>query len=161
MKRFYFIKRRESGESSHDSEKNIEHVNAGDVCDAAKYWENPDYHKYVAMHGEHFSRKLSMWVCGKMQNRNGVAHTWSPEQVEAAITKMGHTLDPKHKYDAHYLANMAYADYLGHSVKDETDCLQYAIDTFTDPDGYAEKAFTHWIADAMKKCLHIDWQEFI
>lgn len=135
--------------------------NTNSVCKEARYWENPGYHRYIKAHGEHFSRKLSVWACAKMQNRNGMVHTWSPEQVEAALQKMGYNVDPKQKYDAHYLANMAYADLIGSSIKDETDCLQYAIDFLSDPDGYKEKAFNNWLTDAMKKCWNIDWDNVI
>lgn len=156
----YIITRQEQckKEASHEAPS---HKDAGFICHAARYWEDPDFRKYLDIHGEHFSRKLSMWACGRMENRNGVAHSWTPEQVEAAVIKMGHTLAPDHKYDAHYLANMAYADYLGNPIEGETGCVQYAVASLTDPDGYPEKAFVHWLSDAMKECLEINWADVI
>lgn len=132
-----------------------------EICKEAKYWEHPGYHKYIAVHGEHFSRKLSEWACKQMLNRNGMLHTWTPEQVETAIEKMGYTLDCTNKYDAHYLANMAYADYFGSSIDNEPGCLLNAIDVINGNDGYKEKAFIHWLAYTMKKCFSIDWEMFI
>jgi hypothetical protein len=137
-----------------------EHQSVG-ICQKSRYWEDAAYHDYVRKHGEHFSRSLSVWVCSMMENRNGKTHTWSPEQVDMAITGVGKMLKPAHKYDAHYLANMAYADYMGKSLKEDADCLQWVVDFLEDPDGYAEKAFNHWISDAMKKCLEVDWRAFI
>lgn len=147
-----------SGEEKHARRESREHRAA---CKNAEFYNNPDYDKYVEVHGKHFSRKLSEHVCSKMENRNGIEHTWTPEQVENAIMKMGKHLDAAHKYDAHYLANMAYADYYGSSLTSEPDCIQFAIDFIADPDGYAEKAFTHYISDAMTKCISIDWADFI
>lgn len=130
------------------------------ICKEARYWEDPAYRRYIQMHGEHFTRKLSEWACKEMTNRNCMEHYWTPEQVEAVMSKMGVTLDAKTKYDAHYLANMAYADYFGSTFVDETKCLQFAADYMADPDGYEGRAFNHWLTDAMKKCITIDWDRF-
>ena len=141
--------------------KEKSHSTAKGVCKEARYWEDPQYHEYIRHHGEHFSRTLSIWACSKMENRNGKIHNWTPEQVESALTGMGYHLDAQHKYDAHYLANMFYADYMGKPAKDESECLELTIAFLTDPDGYHERAFNHWLADAMKKCLTIDWKKYI
>ena len=145
-------------EEKHEPQQQAESVG---ICRKSRYWEDPAYHEYVRKHGEHFSRSLSLWVCSMMENRNGKVHNWTPEQVDMALSGMGKTIKAAHKYDAHYLANMAYADYMGKSLKEDADCLQWAADFLEDPDGYAEKAFNHWIADAMKKCLDVDWRMFI
>lgn len=150
----------ENKHEKHYTHEEDEHQSVG-ICQKSRYWEDSAYHDYVRKHGEHFSRSLSMWACSMMKNSNGKTHTWSPEQVDMAITNMGRTIKPAHKYDAHYLANMAYADYMGKSLKEDADCLQWAVDFMEDPDGYAEKAFNHWLADAMKKCLEVDWRVFI
>ena len=116
-------------EKHHEEDK---HQSVG-ICQKSRYWEDSAYHDYIRKHGEHFSRSLSMWVCSMMENRNGKTHTWSPEQVDMAITNMGKTIKAAHKYDAHYLANMAYADYMGKSLKEDADCLQWAVDFLDDP----------------------------
>jgi hypothetical protein len=141
--------------------KAYSHTSEGSVCKEARYWEDAHYHEYIKHHGEHFSRSLSIWACSMMENRNGKTHSWTPEQVDAALTSMGYHLEAKHKYDAHYLANMFYADNMGKPAKDESECLELTIAFLTDPDGYCERAFNHWLTDAMKKCLTIDWKKYI
>lgn len=148
-------------EEEHKPHHHDEQAESVGICRKSRYWEDPAYHEYVRKHGEHFSRSLSVWVCSMMENRNGKVHNWTPEQVDMALSGMGKIIKAAHKYDAHYLANMAYADYMGRSLKEDADCLQWVADFLEDPDGYNEKAFSHWIVDAMKKCLDVDWRMFI
>lgn len=135
------------------SEKGKEH--------GKELWANPYLKEYEKKHGMHFSEKMAEHASKKMKNRNGLAHYWTRDEVKNAIMSLGikHPQDVRW-CDLQYLANMAYADYFGSSLKTEADCLQWACDYIYDPDGYDGKAFNHYLADLME-CEHCDipWQE--
>lgn len=126
-------------------------------------WANPYLKEYETKHGMHFSEKLAEHASKKMKNRNGLAHYWTREEVKGAITGAGLKIPADVRWcDMHYLANMAYADYFGSSLKTEVDCLQWACDQVNDPDGYSEKAFNHYLADLMKcETCDIPWKEMM
>ena len=63
--------------------------------------------------------------------------------------------------DAHYIANMLYADYFGSSLKTEEDVLKMACDYMHDPDGYGSKAFYHYLTDIMVKGYVVNWNEML
>ena len=70
-----------------------------------------------------------------MENRNGKTHN-----VVARAGRYGNSLTMGKDVETsaqimtlHYLANMAYADYMGKSLKEDADCLQWAVDFLEDP----------------------------
>lgn len=114
-------------------------------------WANKYFMEYEKMYGMHFTPMLSEWASKRMENRDGTSHYWTREEVMGAMQKMGLKLpEDVRPCDAHYVANMAYADFYGSSLKTEADCLQYAHDYLSDPDGYEGLAFNRWVADMME-----------
>lgn len=132
--------------------------------DVEEFWEDPEYDKYKAKHGEHFCDKLAVWA-GKMMKNNShadQAHSWSVEEVKAAFEKLG-LLKPDNITwgDVAYSANMHYADYFGISLKTEADAVRQAYADAIDPDGYPGKIFNRWLSDVMGKNISVPWSEFI
>lgn len=121
------------------------------------------YKDYVEHHGYHFTDKLAEWVSHKMKNRNGDnEHHWSVSDVKGAFEKLGFK-KPEHSTwgDATYAANMAYADYLGHSVKSDVDAVRHGYDDIADPDGYPGKVFNRWTSDVIGMSIDVPWEMFI
>ena len=133
-----------------------------DVCAVARYWEQDGFHEYMRKHGKHFSEKLAHWVTGMFVNNDGTsgAH-WTCKQVWDAIAGLGYTIPEKCKYDAYYLANMAYSDHYPGAFKDPTQALQFVIDKLEDKDGYYGIVFDTWSAKAMGKCLEVEFSKYI
>ena len=136
------------------------------------FGEVDSFVKYTEKYGMHFSEKLSKHVCHNMVNVSEIdkatlshpehpKHSWTAEEVEAAIKNLGLTFIPEHKYDYHYAANMAFADFYGQSLKEEMLCIRHAHAMVHDPDGYPELVFSRWLCDIVGKEEDIDWEEFI
>lgn len=126
-----------------------------------EFWENEDYHAYVEKHGMHFNDKLAKWASSKMENANGVVHSWSVTEVKSAFKAMGHSIPEKATFgDATYAANMYYADIVGTDFK-ETDALKIASLILTDPDGYEGMLFNRFTADIMQQNIDVPWKELM
>lgn len=121
-----------------------------------------DFVKYTKKHQEHFTDELAKWASNRMVNAHGDPdHHWSVEQVKDAFEKLGlKKPDDVTWGDAMYLANMHYADYFGESLKTEIECIKQAYADIIDPDGYPEKAFSHWYTDVLKKNVDVPWELF-
>ena len=125
-----------------------------------EFWKDPMYKKYIITYGEHFSPELAKQAGMAMENRDGSDHFWTREEVKKAFDDMAPMLPNGYKLcDAHYIANMMYADYFGSGAKTESDVLKLAWDYMADPDGYDTKAFYHFLTDIMVKGHVIDWSE--
>ena len=127
-----------------------------------EFWRDPMYAKYMQEHGHHFSKELAKHASLAMENRDGSDHNWTREDVVKAFEKIGKTIPNGYKAcDAHYLANMFYADYFGSSVKTAEECLVLACDYMADPDGYEGRAFYHYLTDCMVKGHVVNWKEML
>lgn len=123
---------------------------------------NDGYIGYVKKHGYHFTDALAEHVSKMMQNANGQQHSWTAAQVKKVMESLGLTIPSKVTTgDVAYLANMYYADLFPDPLKDEVSCLRAAHKIANDPDGYDGMVFYRWIADAIGKAVHIDWDKFI
>ena len=136
------------------------------------FGEVDSFISYEKLHGMHFSHKLSDFISSKMVNVSEInpaskthpdkpIHSWTADEVESAIKKLGLPFSEKHKYDYHYAANMAYADFFGLSIKEEHLCIRHAHAMVHDPDGYPELVFSRWLSDTVAKDEDIDWEKFI
>lgn len=129
-------------------------------------WANNHLRAYEEKYGKHFSDKLSEYASRMMKNRDNSSHYWSLTEVKSAFETLGLTLPRCATWgDAHYLANMAYADYITRDKSVFTEDIQavkYAHLYLTDPDGKTTKAFTHYLADLMdcEEC-NVNWAEMI
>lgn len=128
-----------------------------------EFWRDPNYTEYVMKYGHHFNEKLSEYASKKMEIKKGdPEHYWTREQVITAMEKMGLSIPMGWRAcDAHYLANMAYADYFGSSLPSEELCLKFVHDFMTDPDGYNCKAFFHYTTDIMSLGEFVNWAEML
>lgn len=114
------------------------------------------------MYNDHFSPKLAEYAYKHMDNRDGTEHYWTRQEVLMALEKMGKSLPADFKpCDAHYIANMLYADYFGSSLKTEEDVLKMTCDYMNDPDGYEGRPFYHYLTDVMVKGQPICWKDVI
>ena len=176
-KRTYIIEfHRENNEEAHSEYKEKSHEHHKEHKTRAKmkdvFGEVDSFMKYEEKHGMHFSEKLSSFVSSKMVNVSEIdritlkhpetpIHSWTAKEVEDAMVKLGLKFDPIHRYDYHYAANMAYADFFGLSIKEEALCLKHAHAMVHDPDGYPELVFSRWLCDTIGKNMEIEWDKFI
>lgn len=125
-----------------------------------------DFEEYVQKHGYHFTDALAEHVSKKMENANGLEHTWSVSQVKKAMEGLGLVLPNNTKTkstlgDITYQANMYYADLYPDPFKDEASCIKAAYKIATDPDGYDGMIFCRWTSDAIGTAYDINWKNFI
>ena len=125
--------------------------------------DDPSFKEYIEKHGYHFTDSLALTASDMMINSNGVAHKWTPEQIELQLKLMNIT-----DYgcctlgDLTYLANMAYADYFPTVLATTNSCIEYAVKTATDPDGYDGMPFSRWLADIIRKDVtSINWSQYV
>lgn len=120
------------------------------------------YKEYTEKNGMHFTTSLAEHASKAMKNRNGMYHTWTEREVKETFEKLGYIKPSGYTWgDATYAANMAYADFYGSSIKIETDCLKYAHDLMSDPDGYDCMILNRYLADIMGKKETMDWRPFM
>ena len=169
-KRTYIIDFIRQSVASEELEPSKEHKARAKMKDI--FGEVESFMAYEEKHGMHFSEKLSSFVSMKMVNDCEIdkitrthpetpKHSWTAQEVENAIKKLGLPFKQEHKFDYHYAANMAYADFYGKSLKEEVDCIKHAHAMVHDPDGYPELVFSRWLSDVVTKEEEIDWDEFI
>lgn len=127
-----------------------------------RFFDDPEYTKYVAKNGPHFTDSLAEYASGLMDNAKGEpSHHWDTEDVKGAFSRMGLGKPEGATWgDITYSANMAYADYYGSSLTTEAECLKQAFADAADPDGYPGKIFNRWLADVMGKGERIDWAKY-
>ncbi len=143
----------------HHSEHRTNEEDYG-ICPESKYWEQPDYHRYMAKHGKHFSRSLAMWAVEHLKNNDGStgAH-WSCEEVKTAIKQYGCKVSEAHFYDFYFAVNHVWSDHFGTtmSLKTDKDVFMFVMEQINDVDGYDGMIFSMWLTKAMEKCWSIDW----
>ena len=125
-----------------------------------------DFEDYVKVHGYHFTEALAEHVSSKMENANGLEHTWTATQVKKAMDNLGLILPNDNPTratlgDLTYLANMYYADLYPDPVKEEASCIKAAYKSAIDPDGYDGLIFCRWTADAIGTAFNINWKKFV
>lgn len=175
MKEHHGYKEEHHPEKHHKSEQHDYHHESKDEKLEREYQESrkefitdtlaamKGYKNYVEKHGTHFTDELAEWVSKQMVNKNGEKdHHWSVSDVKGAFDRLGLKKPNEATWgDATYAANMAYADYLGHSVKSDVDAVKHGYDDISDPDGYPGKVFNRWTSDVIGKHIDVPWEKFI
>lgn len=113
--------------------------------------------KYLDKYGEHFNEKLSNYATSLMCHSSKTI--LNKLQVEQLLKT--NNIKVSNFYDALYVANMAYMDYYGSSIVDETHLALFIKDFIQDEDGYESKPFQHWVIDMKNKNINIDWNNMI
>ena len=120
---------------------------------------------YLEYYGWHFSKKMCEWAVSEMYRRvNGKKTPIQPytkDVVDALLKRYNITLENNEGYDATYVANMCKADYLGSSIRTESDLAMFVKDTIDDPDGYEGMAFTRFYADCIGSGKPIVWEDML
>lgn len=164
--RMYLITRHIHKHHDDDVEKNVHHAHdehskhsESDIFDI----EHKSCSSYINKHGYHFTDNLAEHACSDMINADGSSHRWTTEEIKNILHPYG-----EHAYrkctlgDMTYLANMAYADFYPNVIHSEDECIEYAIATANDPDGYEGIVFLRWMADIIgKKITTIEWDKYI
>ena len=150
---------------SHDKHEERKHDYILPYEGEATDFMSDEFEEYVEKHGYHFTEALAEHVSKKMVNANGMAHSWTAEQVKKAMESLsllplGKTKTEATLGDITYLANMYYADFFPEVLKDEVSCLKAAHKIATDPDGYKGLVFCRWTADAIGLDVEVDWEKF-
>ena len=121
--------------------------------------------EYLGYYGWHFSKKMAEWAASKMYKSNGNSlqelDAISNEQLKEMLRIYNIRLNCKYEYDCLYVANMAKADFLGSSLQDERQLLQYVKDYTEDPDGYEGLPFTRFYADCIGSGMAIPWEDVL
>ena len=121
--------------------------------------------RYLSNYGWHFSKRMVEWATSRMYKSNGNSKQYldpiSKEQLGQMQNIYGIRLECPHEYDCLYVANMAKADFLGSSLMDERQLLQYVKDYTEDPDGYEGLPFTRFYADCIGSGMAIPWEDVL
>ena len=119
---------------------------------------------YLQYNGPHFNEKLCAFAVNKMtKNVNGKPTPIVPytkKEVEEMLNNYGIRLENNVLRDHVYVANMAKADFFGHSIEDTLHLARYIKDVIDDEDGYDGLVFNRWLADMARKGEPIDWDDF-
>lgn len=125
--------------------------------------EDPGFQSYIKRNGRHFTNQLAVYASSLMKNSDGSSHSWNAAAVREASKKSAEALDnfpPKATLgDLTYLANMAYADFCP-DLLTEAQCIDFALHTAMDIDGYEGMIFNRWLSDVMGQDLQIPWSDF-
>ena len=120
---------------------------------------------YLEYYGWHFSKRMCEWAASKMYRKEGTAKRpidpYTKERLEELLKQYGVTLKEGVTYDAVYVANMCKADYLGSSIRNESNLALFVKDTVEDPDGYEGMPFTRFYADCIGSGTPIDWEDML
>ena len=117
------------------------------------------------MNGWHFNKKMCEWASSRMykENRQGKKEYIEPytrESFNKLCNNFGIKVEAK-GYDDVYIANMCKADFLGSSVLDEINLVQYVKDVVEDPDAYEGMPFTRFYADCIGSGTPIPWGDVL
>ncbi len=163
MKEYLIIKEHEEAHDLDYSKEDgtIMHPSKMTMEEKPKHEEVHGLDSYINMNGYHFTDELAETASKRMINANGMPHTWTVRQVAQAAMEFEHpkdwTITPG---DLTYLANMAYSDFYPEVIKDERECIGYAMAVAKDPDGYEGMAFKRWLTDIKNKGTDIKWECF-
>ena len=114
---------------------------------------------YLRYNGWHFTEKMCDFAVSRMHDETGKRLTpWSRAEVDKMLADAKVTIDNNELHDYVFVANMAKADYWGHSLTTAEQVAKYIKDVIDDPDGYDGLPFTRWYADMRAKGIPIDWE---
>ena len=120
---------------------------------------------YMRNYGPHFNRKLCEFAVSFMTKKVGgeekKINPYSKEEVESLLNVHGVKLERNQLYDAVYVANMAKADFLGSSIRDEHYLALYIKDVIDDIDADDGIVFNRWYADMSYSGIAIDWEAML
>jgi len=130
------------------------------------YGEYPEgMDKYLSFYGWHFSKKMAAWAVSNMYktvgNKKEYIQPYTKERVDAMLSALNIRVSGNAGYDAYYVANMCKADYLGSSIRGETELAKFVDDTLNDPDGYEGMVFTRFYADCVGSGKPIIWEDML
>lgn len=128
------------------------------------YYDNKQ--SYIEKYGYHFNEKSLEFAVSHMykldkENKEEHINPLTQDILTNLINKYQIKIHNYHLYDCLYVLNMAKADFLGSSIKDEEHLILYVKDLIDDPDGYEGLVFNRWRADLEGKHIDIDWNDFI
>lgn len=111
---------------------------------------------YIKVHGKHFSEKMCEFAISNMGHNKGKL---TKEEIDSILNNK----IPKNnkEWDYVFVANMAFNDFYGSSLKDQQSVALYINDYINDEDGYDGLPFCRWYADIREKDIQIDWLEMI
>lgn len=117
--------------------------------------------KYLSNYGWHFTRKMCDFATSKMVKDGKRLNVLDKSKVDTILKNAGITLENNQLYDYVYVANMAYADFYGSSIVNDSQLAKYIKDVIEDEDGYDGLVFNRWYADMCKLGIAIDWEEMV
>lgn len=120
-----------------------------------------DMIKYLSNYGWHFTRKMCDFATSKMVKDGKRLNVLEKSKVDTILKNAGITLENNQLYDYVYVANMAYADFYGSSIVNDSQLAKYIKDVIEDEDGYDGLVFNRWYADMCKLGIAIDWEEMV
>lgn len=127
-----------------------------------QYDQRPqDMIKYLSNYGWHFTRKMCDFATSKMVKDGKRLNVLEKSKVDTILKNAGITLENNQLYDYVYVANMAYADFYGSSIVNDSQLAKYIKDVIEDEDGYDGLVFNRWYADMCKLGIAIDWEEMV
>ena len=116
--------------------------------------------KYLSYYGWHFSKKMEEWASSRMYKEGKSYITpYTKEDVEKLLKS--NNIQIPIDYDTVYIANMAKADFLGSSIKDDAHLALYVKDVCEDPDTYEGMPFTRFYADCIGSGIPIHWEDML
>lgn len=127
-----------------------------------QYDQRPsDMIKYLSNYGWHFTRKMCEFAVSQMRKGGKKVNMLDRARVDTILKNAGVTIENNQLYDYVYVANMAYADFYGSSILNDSQLAKYIKDVIEDEDGYDGLVFNRWYADTCKLGIAIDWEEMI
>lgn len=127
-----------------------------------QYDQRPsDMIKYLSNYGWHFTRKMCEFAVSQMRKGGKRVNMLDRARVDTILKNAGVTIENNQLYDYVYVANMAYADFYGSSILNDSQLAKYIKDVIEDEDGYDGLVFNRWYADTCKLGIAIDWEEMI
>ena len=117
---------------------------------------------YLSAYGHHISKRMYHWAVSMMRDSKG-NHTnaVSKDEVMDKLKAYGVSVNRGASYDIPYVFMMAKMDYLGSSLKDESNLVQYVKDYVDDVDGNPTRAFDELYVNLCAKGIGIDWEDMM
>lgn len=121
---------------------------------------------YFSNYGWHFSKKMCEFAVSNMKKKDASGKLipitpYTKDQVDALLQQYGIQVEEKKGFDYVFAANMAKADYLNSSIKDEQHLALFIKDYVCDPDAYEGLPFTRYYADTIGSGTPIIWEEML
>lgn len=121
--------------------------------------------EYLSQNGWHFNKKMCDWAVSRMYKRQGqnkeYIQPYTKDNIDNLMRVYGIKLENSNGYDYVYVMNMAKADFLGSSIRDEQHLVKYVKDYIDDPDGYDGLPFTRFYADCIGSGTVISWEDML